>query len=431
MKGDDEIISCSFFSSKSYKDYLSIIEEYKINNIIKLFRKYFQLFKSQANDNLFGEKEESFIKYIENKLINKIKSEYQFEEIELKNISKEEIVSNDIYKEINSFLTKFYEENNLNKKEEDNYNDKLQNICKYLILCNAQNTKINLYKLSYASDTLEILLKKIIKSHFLKIVELNNHLERFFRFLNIFFEMEEGFVILGKNDLYELLQISLKNINKFFEDFKGIEIIENYQNKIITFIEKQKNSFQELMERNNHDINMIIEFLKNNINKDMIELKKSLLEELNKLEKNVEKQLNRIEAKTISINKEISISLSTKEKVFVTISFCTLGIGSIIYGLFYALPNMIINAFSEERKFHQFLEEIEENIIDEFLCIRDSIKNNIESYKNIITKKIKRFYEIINIGNIKKDEYWKKAKENYLVIYNKYKSLKNYTNLIH
>ena len=39
-KGNDYKISCSFFSSKSYKDYLSKIEEYEINNVKDLFKKF-------------------------------------------------------------------------------------------------------------------------------------------------------------------------------------------------------------------------------------------------------------------------------------------------------------------------------------------------------------------------------------------------------
>ena len=61
-------------------------------------------------------------------------------------MNKEKIISNDIYKEINTFLDKIYEENKLNKEEENNYNDKLENICKYLILCNTKNKNLNLYK---------------------------------------------------------------------------------------------------------------------------------------------------------------------------------------------------------------------------------------------------------------------------------------------
>ena len=127
----------------------------------------------------------------------------------------------------------------------------------------------------------------------------------------------------------------------------------------------------------------------------------------------------------IEIKKNVSSSLSSKDKFLVTFSFCTLGIGAIAYGLFYKLPNLIINAVKEERKFQQYLEEIEEDIENEFQSIKDSIENNIKSYKNIVTKNIKRFYGVIKAGKIKNDEYWKNAKEKYKIIYNKYKSIKN------
>ena len=127
----------------------------------------------------------------------------------------------------------------------------------------------------------------------------------------------------------------------------------------------------------------------------------------------------------ISIDKDIPISLTAKQKLFASISFCTLGVGALVYGLFYRIPNMIINAVSDERKFQQFLEEIEENIIDEFKIIKDSIENNIKSYKNMVTKEIKRIYGVIQAGNINNDEYWKDAKEKYQIIYKNYKLINN------
>jgi len=423
IDGDVDEISCSFFSSKLYKQYLSKIEEYKINEVIKLFKKFLVLFNSQGNDDLFDDREESFIKFSEDNLKSKIKSDYPPEEIDLTNINEGEITSSDIYREINTYLDKFYEENNLNKEE--NYNEILQNICKYLIFCNKNNNKLNLYKQSYASDTLKIMIEKILKSYSLKKAEYNNHLEKFLSFLNIFFGMEEGFNVNGKNNFDELKQTSLNNVEQFFKDFKGNELIENCQTIILDYIKNNQNSFAELMKNHNNDVNQIIKTLQQNINDEMIAFKKYLIDELNKLEKNIGDELNKIGTEMISINKNVTSSLSAKDKLFYSISFCTLGIGAVAYGLFYKLPNLIINAVSEERKFQQFIEQIEEDIKNEFKGFKDSIQNNIKSYKNRVTQNIERFFGIIRAGKIKNDENWKNAKEKYQIIYNKYKSLKN------
>ena len=425
IDGDDNEISCSFFSSKLYEAYLSKIEEYKINEVIKLFKKFFDHFNSQDNDNLFDEMEESFIKFSEDSLKRKIKNDYQFEEIDLKSINEGEVTSSDIYPEINTYLDKFYEENNLDKNKEENYNDYLQNICKYIIFCNKNNNKLNLYKQSYASDTLKIMIEKIVKSYALKKAEYKNHLEKFLSFLNTFFGMEGGLNVNGKNNLDDLVQTSLNNVDIFFKDFKGNEIIENCQKIILDSIKDKKNSFGELMKNNNNDVNQIIKTLERNINEEMIAFKKYLIDELNKLEKNIGDELNKIGTEMISINKSVKSSLSAKEKLFYSISFCTLGIGAVAYGLFYKLPNLIINAISDERKFQQFIEEIEEDIKNEFQGFKESIENNIKSYKNRVTQNIERFYGIIKAGKIKNDDNWKNAKEKYQIIYNKYKSLKS------
>ena len=425
IKGDDEEISSSFFSSIKYKDYLSKIEEYKINEIIELFKRFYESFKSQEVDDIFDDdREESFIKFSEDNLIEKVNSDYQFEDIDLKNINKEEITSSDIYKEISTFLDKFYEENKINKEEEKIYNDSLQNICKHLILCNKKHTKLNLYKISYASDTFEKMIEKIVQSHFLKKAEYNNHLDKFLTYLNIFFGMEDKFNVKEKINLDDLIQNSINNVNKIFEEFKGKDIIENCQAIIIAYIKDQKTSFRKLMKENNNNVNKIIENLDYKINENMSNFKILLYEKLKKLEKNIGDELNKIGTEMIEINKNITSSLSTKEKLFVSITFCTLGVGAVVYGLFYKLPNLIINAVSEERKFQKFLEEIEEDIKNEFLNIKDSIENNIKSYKDIVTKNITRFYELIKAGNIKNDENWKNAKEKYQIIYNKFKSIK-------
>ena len=425
IKGDDEEISSSFFSCKLYKAYLSKIEEYKIKEIIELFKRFYESFKSQEKDDIFDEREESFIKFVENNLKTKVESDYQFEEIDLKSINKEEITSSDIYREISTFLDKFYEENKINKEEKGIYHDSLQNISKYIILCNTKHTKLNCYKLSYASDTFEKMIEKIVKSYFLKKAEYKNHLDKFLTYLNIFFGMEDRFNVNEKSNLDDLTQSSLNNIGKIFEDFKGKEIIENCQIIILDFIKDQKNSFTKLMKVNNNNVNKIIENLDYKINENMRNFKILLYNELIKLEKNIGDELNKIGTEMIEINKNVSSSLSAKEKLLVSITFCTFGVGAIVYGLFYKLPNLIINAVSQERKFQQFLEGIEEDIKNEFLNIKDSIENNISSYKDIVTKNIIRFFELIKAGNIKNDENWKNAKEKYQIIYNKFKSLKN------
>ena len=262
------------------------------------------------------------------------------------------------------------------------------------------------------------MIGKIIKSHLLKEAEYNNHLERFLTFLNLFFGMEEGFNVNGKKNLDELIQTSLDNVDKFFEDFNEKKIIENYKNIILDLLEEQKTSFNKLMKNYNNDINKIKEFLENTINSEMSKFKNYLRKELNNLETNIGDELNKIGTEMISINKnvETDLTLSTKEKLIVSISFCTFGVGAVVYGLFYKLPTMIISAVSEERKFQQFLEEIKENIKNEFRNIKDSIENNIKSYKNIVIKNIKRFYGVIQAGNIKNDEYWKNSKEKYQII---------------
>ena len=428
IKDDNDKISCTFFSSKLYKNYLSKKEEYKISKILNLIKQYYDNFKSQENDDLFEDKEGSFIKFVEDSLTRRIKSDYELAEFDLNNINKEKIISSNIYKEINTYLDKFYKENNLEKEEEEKYNNTLQNICKYLILCNKNSTKLNLYKQSYASDTFEKMIEKIIKSHFLKEAEYNNHLERFLTFLNIFFRVG-GFDATENNNSYRLIQMSLNNVENFFEDFKGEKIIEKCKNILLQFLKEQKSSFKELMKKNNNDVNKIMEFLDNKMKREMLIFKKLLVEELNKLEKNIGDELSKIGTEMISIDKNVVYSLSTKDKLLVSLSFCTFGVGAVVYGLFYKLHNLIINSVSEERKFQQFLEEIEEKIKIEFKNIKVSIENNIKSYKNIVTKNITRLDGIIKVHNIENDEYWKNAKEKYLIIYNNYISLKSNNNL--
>ena len=417
-------ISCSFFSSLLYHKFLSKKEDYKLDNIIKLFNTYYSKFKEQNNniDDLFDDKEENFLQFVRSYFLKKIKSEFN-EEILSEQKEAKEIISTEIYTKINSYMESIHNENKLIKDE--NYEKNILDICKYLIICQKNTTKLNYCKESYASQTFKEMCTKIINSSNLKKQEYINHLERFFYFMNIFFRIEstDFEVVKAKEDFENISKQTLNNIENVFKEFKGQKIIKEFKELIFSLIDNLKNCYNKLMAENNNDVNKVISIVEFQINATKSNLKNQIDNELKKIETKIVEQLKNIgfsESKN-SIDKNIDRVFSTKIKFF----FATLGIGAVAYGLFYSLPTFIINRFKDKRKFESFLDDMKQDIETEIVSMSISIDKNFNSYKRINIQNAKRLLGLMHAGNIKTDNFWKDAKEKYLIIFNDYKKIKN------
>ena len=418
-------ISCSFFSSKLYHNYLLKKEDYKKDNIKNLFDIFYINFRQQydGKDELFDEREEYFGEFAKKALLNKIKSEFdEFSLSEEKKI-EEDIISTDIYNIIHTYMEDIHKENKL--KKEENYEQNILDICKYVILYNENITKINDYKNSYANQTLKEMYKKIITSSELKKQEYINHLERFFYFMNIFFRIEStNFEIAqAKEDFEKVAKKSLKNIENIFDEFQGQKIIEEFKESIFAFIEDKRKSYKQLMAENGNKVENIISIVEKEINERKINFRNQFDSELKNIETKIAEELNKIgfsEKKNV-IDKNVEKIVSTKIKFF----FATLGIGALAYGLFYSLPKHIIIFFKVKKKFYDFLDHIKEDIQNDLESISTSIDKNFKIFKKINLENAKRLLGLIEAGNIKTDDFWNEAKEKYLLIFNDYKTIKN------
>ena len=417
-------ISCSFFSSLLYHNFLLKKEDFKINNIRKLFDIFYLNFRQQydGKDDLFDEREEYYGEFAKRALLNKIKSEFnEFPLSEQK--KKEDIISSEIYNIIHTYMEDIYKENKL--KKEENYEKNILDICKYLILYNENIAKINDYRNSYANQTLEEMSKKIIKSSELKKQEYINHLERFFYFMNIFFRIEStNFEITkAKEDFEKVAKDTLKNIENIFDEYQGQKIIEEFKENIFAFIEEKRKSYKQLIAEHGNKIDNVLSIVENEINERKKNFRNQFDSELKKIETKISEELKKIgfsEQKSV-IDKNVEKIVSTKIKFF----FATLGIGALAYGLFYSLPKHIIRFFRDKNKFDDFLDKIKENIENDLESISTSIDKNFKSFKKINMENAKRLLGLIEAGNIKTDDFWNEAKEKYLEIFNNYKAIKN------
>ena len=266
---------------------------------------------------------------------------------------------------------------------------------------------------------------KIINSSNLKKQEYINHLERFFYFMNIFFRVEStNFeVVKAKEDFENITKKTLDNFENVFKEFKGQIIIKDFKELIFDVIDDLKKSYKKLMKKYNNNVDKVISEVECHINGTKENLKKQLDTEIKDVESKIVEQLKSIgfsESKNY-IDKNIEKVYSTKIKFF----FATLGIGAVAYGLFYSLPTFIINKFKDKRKFESFLDDMKQDIENELESISLSIEKNFNSYKRINMKNARRLLGLIEAGNIKTDNYWKEAKEEYLKIFNDYKKIKN------
>ena len=183
------------------------------------------------------------------------------------------------------------------------------------------------------------------------------------------------------------------------------------------------------MQENSDDINKVIDLINKEINQQMDDFQKDIDKEILKLEEDIGKLMKGIGiTETGIINKKIRYKKTLFEKIMIGISFATFGIGAFVYaitrGLFYELPNWIINEIKDQRKYNQFLDDEKDRIkriMDSYLT---STKENIKKYKELTVKNAERFLGLSKAATIAADDFWKEAMNKYLEIYEEYKNMK-------
>ena len=95
------------------------------------------------------------------------------------------------------------------------------------------------------------------------------------------------------------------------------------------------------------------------------------------------------------------------------------------YGLFWVLPNYIINKFKYEKKFNEFIDELIEVNDWIFNCYSDSITKNINKFKHLTIENSKRLLGLKKAHSMGMDDLWREAKSIYEPILSKYKELRD------
>ena len=426
-------ITCSLFSCLLYHKFIEKNIEYKTENIIQLIENYYLKFikqKEKKDDlELFGDKKElNFLEYVKTNLSTKIKFDY-YEQFQLEKFDNQYLAISDVFRNINNYLENFIKEKKIVK--DVNYQNNLIDISKLLIYCQENSKKLNYYKQSYAKDTFENLKKKIIKSFTLKKKEYENHLDRFFYFMNLFFRIETNFEKLNAKEEYQMLSSKIiNNIENIFNEFKGYIIVKKYKDQILNYMEEKKNSYDILIQENNNDIDLLINLINTKLKKELNSFISEIEIELTQIESKIGEQMKQIGlTETGVIDHKLKRKDSFQEKFLLGLSFATFGIGTIVfgigYGLFYALPNKIMNQINQKRKFNQFINDRKKYIEDYMNNISSSIEKSINKFKNISIENAKRLLGLVEANKFETDDFWKESKEKYLLIFNNYKKIKN------
>ena len=423
-------ISCSFFSSLLYKKLIEKKLDYKTEKIVNsLYLKFQSQNEEIDDDDLFDNEEETtFLEYMKVNLSKKIKFDY-YEKPYFELSTNDSFIYSDIYKELKTNLENILEKKNILK--DDNYEKNILYICKLLAYCQENFSKLNYYKESYAYESFEKMRIKINKSYELKEREYINHLERFFYFMNIFFRIKNKFQKKNaKEDFEKISKKVINNMENIFNEFKGEKIIIEYKKQILEFINIKQKDFKILMQENGNNIEQVIFLINEKINKKIEEFRKSIQEELTGLETKIAKEMTNIGiSETSLIDREIKYEETLGVKILMGFHYCTFGLTTIAfgigYGLLYALPNFLINKAFDDRKYKQFIDEEKEYLNKLMKSYSNSIKKNLEKFKKLSFENANRLLGLLESNSIETDEFWKEAKEQYIKIYNDYKSLKH------
>ena len=433
-------ISCSLFSSLLYKIFLLNKEEYQIEKIKNLINKYNEKFKLQNeeidDDELFNieEKPKSFLEYFKINFIEKVKNDL-IEDDPLLNIdnigNNNDNNDNIIYNALFEQMKKIDDEDII--KKDSNYENKIKYISNILIFIKKNPFKLKYYTVSYAQDTFSYFEKKIMQSYELKRKEFDNHLGRFFYFMNIFFRLENKFEKMdAKEDYEKISKECMANIENIFNEFKGKEIIKEYKNKILKYINDKTKDYKILMEENLNDVDKVTELLEAKITILIEKFREEFDKELSKIEIKIGEQMENLGlSETGIINREMGSTSSLRYKIFIVgalclacvspLSFIMLALGK---GLFYSFPNYIINKIYTKRKFNNFIDEKKEYIEKLMNCYLISTDENINKFKELTIHNAKRLLGLLKASSIDIDEYWEKAKKEYIKIYEYYEKIK-------
>ena len=132
---------------------------------------------------------------------------------------------------------------------------------------------------------------------------------------------------------------------------------------------------------------------------------------------------------TSIINRKIEYKKSLGQKIFIGTHYLTIGLSTLVigltYGLFWVLPNYIINKFKYEKKFNEFIDELIEVNERTFNGYSDSIKKNINKFKHLTIENSKRLLGLKKAHSMGMDDLWREAKGIYEPILSKYKELRN------
>ena len=413
-------ISCSFFSALIFKKFLEKKNEYKTENIIKYL---LMKFKSQEEDTdddddiFFGNNQEKDLtEFIKINISKNIK--FDFNQQNFKYNHQNNIFSSNIYKELKEIVEKYYKERNFIKSE--NYENNLISISELLISCQENLTKLNYYKESYAQETFENIYLKINKSFDLKKKEYDNHLDRFFYFMNKFFRLENVF----ENDKYK--SDSEKNavdwineIEKIFKDFKGKEMINKQIFQISDYISAMERNFNTLMLQNGYNVKSVIdlvereilakyEIMNNMINEEIVILKITIIEKLEKAGIDQERIKIDYDYTDIKVGKEESGG-EKLDNIF-----------SNLFLSFFPIFELFTEKNINENAFHKFIQKKLKENEEKMHEYNNFIDEKVEELRLLCINNADRLFGLKESNNIEIDDFWKETKDIYIELFNQY-----------
>ena len=116
------------------------------------------------------------------------------------------------------------------------------------------------------------------------------------------------------------------------------------------------------MQENGNNIEQVIVLIDEKIDKQLEEFKSSIQKELTDVENKIAQEIENIGiSETSLIEKGIKYEKSLGVKILMGFHYCTLWISTLAfgigYGLFFVLPNYLINKAFDERRYNQFIDD--------------------------------------------------------------------------
>ena len=452
-KNDINKINISFFSAKSFMEYLEYYNLY-VSNLEKnpyLTLDYLYTLWKKNKFYFFGLK-----KYIIDSIADKIEDKFEEEIPELAPTST-------FYSKLKEGLNSLRQAKNFNgltKEDEEEIIKKLYGINQLL-----KNTDFS--KTKYSKTFFDKIKQVIINSEKLQKENFKRNFEAFFKSSDILFDeemrKERQIVIQKSKEQFEFFnKILIPEVEKVLIQKENIikNIINSGKDKCLSLINKEMEYYEKYLEENKYDLNKTFSVFEGKLKNIIEDMQKEQENEAKTIIEDIKKKANEViksyyKSQNLPVQ-EILEKIKETNNLFDIMFFSVLGViavnlgvslgvaflggfavglgldilfsigavlatgfgilGGIVLGGIFFTVSWLFGNYKKRKQYRESLEKTKENLINKFNDITYSFSDHYKTFKDALIKELKLKVEVFLKDTEMNEDEMKEAKKEYEAI---------------